>query len=300
MENIAQELDLIRARLSALEQGGPFLPSLEEPTRSAEAPFMEHSNCLSEDFQHPRYFQLCKLIEQRPVWHRKQWEYIFILHHLDRAGVLTPGNRGVGFGVGVEPLPSAFARLGAQVLGTDAPQEIGESAGWAAGNEHSNKLSDMKMPWINETVFKAAISYQPCDMNNIDPTIEGFDFTWSSCCFEHLGNLQKGLDFVLNSVEQCLKIGGVAVHTTELNMSSDTETVDESSETVLYRKSDLESFAYELRTRGHEVQPFAVGPAAHALDFHVDLPPYKLNPHLRLKLAGFVTTSAGLVIRRGI
>ena len=55
-----------------------------------------------------------------------------------------------------------------------------------------------------------------------------------------------------------------------------------------------------LRSRGHEVQPFIVGTAANALDFHVDFPPYKLNPHLRLKLAGFVSTSAGLVVRRGV
>ena len=300
MENIEEQLDLIRARLAALEQGGPNLPSLDQPALRADAPFMEHSNCLSQDFLHPRYFQLCKLIEQRPVWHRKQWEYVFILHHLERAGMLAPGKRGVGFGVGVEPLPSAFALMGAHILGTDAPPEIGQAAGWAAGNEHSSKLSDMRMPWIDERLFSAAISYQPCDMNNIDPAIKGFDFTWSSCCFEHLGTLQKGLDFVRNSVEQCLKVGGVAVHTTELNMSSNTETIDESSETVLYRKVDLEEFVDELRSRGHEVQPFIVGTAANALDFHVDFPPYKLNPHLRLKLAGFVSTSAGLVVRRGV
>ena len=59
------------------------------------------------------------------------------------------------------------------------------------------------------------------------------------------------------------------------------------------------SFADEMRARGHEVEPIVIGPNAHALDFHVDVPPYSQNPHLRLQLAGFVTTSAGLVIRRG-
>ena len=29
---------------------------------------MQHSNCVAEDFLHPRFFQLCKLIEQTPTW----------------------------------------------------------------------------------------------------------------------------------------------------------------------------------------------------------------------------------------
>lgn len=31
----------------------------------------------------------------------------------------------------------------------------------------------------------------------------------------------------------------------------------------------------------------------------VDLPPYRDNPHLRIKLRRFVTTSVGLIVRRG-
>lgn len=132
---------------------------------------MQQSNCTARDFQHPRYFQLCKPIEQTPTWHRKQWEYIFILHHLERTQGLTPGKRGVGFGVGIEPLPSTFARLGAHVLGTDAPEEIGQAAGCVAGNEHSQKLTDMRMGWIPEDLFVERVAYQPCDMNNIAENI---------------------------------------------------------------------------------------------------------------------------------
>lgn len=309
---ISEQLNEIRARLTALEQrktdwstvkemirSSVLLPPLDQPTSPPETPFMQHSNCVAEDFLHPRYFQLCKLIEQRPTWHRKQWEYVFILHHLERRGLLRSGMRGVGFGVGGEPLPSAFARLDVEVLGTDAPEEIGQTAGWAAGNEHSSKLADLRYVWIPQDLFESRVSYKPCDMNQIDPEISGFDFAWSSCCFEHLGTIRKGLDFVRNCVEHCLKPGGVAVHTTELNMSSDSETVEESPETVLYRKSDLAAFIEEMKGRGHEVEPLTIGPNAHALDFHVDVPPYSQNPHLRLLLAGFVTTSAGLVIRRG-
>lgn len=306
------ELDEIRARLSALEHGKTDIPTVKElirssvlqppldyPTLPADAPFMAHSNCVAEDFFHPRFFQLCKLIEARPTWHRKQWEYVFILDRLERAGMLQPGRKGVGFGVGVEPLPSAFARMGANVLGTDAPDEIMESGGWAISKEHSKTLADMRFPWISPELFAERVSYRPCDMNNIDPEITGFDFAWSSCCLEHLGTIGKGLDFIQNTVEHCLRIGGIAVHTTELNMSSDIDTVEESVETVLYRRSDLRAFLERMSDRGHEVEPLIVGQNVHALDFHVDVPPFSQNPHLRLKLAGYVTTSVGLVVRRG-
>lgn len=247
---------------------------------------------------HPRFFQLCKLIHARPLWHRKQWEYVFILHHLDRTGMLQTGRRGIGFGVGREPMPSAFAALGVQVLGTDAPDDIRESGGWAISKEHSASLDQMRFPWIDERVFYERVQYAPADMNSIDPSLRDFDFTWSSCCLEHLGTLQRGLDFIANSVD-CLRIGGVAVHTTELNLSSKVQTVEESRETVLYRESDLTGLIDALRARGHEAEPIRVAPPAHALDFHVDVPPFSQAPHLRLQLAGYVTTSVGVVVRRG-
>lgn len=276
-----------------------FKPNLDVPTLPMDAPFMAYSSCHTGDFFHPRYAQLCKLINTRPEWHRKQWEYVFILHHLERAGVLAVGKRGIGFGVGREPLPSAFAMLGAHVLGTDAPDEIRQSGGWTVSKEHAASLDQMRFPWIDEQQFYERVSYSPADMNDIDVALGGFDFTWSSCCLEHLGTLRKGMDFIINSVERCLKIGGIAVHTTELNLSSHYQTIEESKETVLYREGDLAGLVDELRARGHAAQPIVVGPAAHALDFHVDVPPFSQSPHLRLQLAGFVTTSVGVVVTRG-
>jgi hypothetical protein len=67
----------------------------------------------------------------------------------------------------------------------------------------------------------------------------------------------------------------------------------------LYRKKDMEELVARLRERGHEVSPFVMGPTAHALDFHVDVPPYSGNPHLKLLLSSYIATSVGLVVRRG-
>ena len=263
------------------------------------APFMQFSNCQSSDFYHPRYQQLCKLMAARPFFHRKQWEFVYILHQLAEAGMLRPGMRGLGFGVGTEPLPAVFASMGVEVTATDAPVDLEGADGWHAQNQHSDNVSQLFYPDIapNELV-RAKVSHRPCDMNHIDPSLTGYDFNWSSCCFEHLGTIDKGLAFVVNAVEKTLKVSGVAVHTTEYNASSNHETVMEGG-TVIFRLQDMERLGAMLRARGHEVQPFLVGPTAHALDFHVDVPPYRHNVHLKLLLAGYVSTSVGIVVRRG-
>jgi hypothetical protein len=62
--------------------------------------------------------------------------------------------------------------------------------------------------------------------------------------------------------------------------------------------SDLQRLTDRLTARGHQVDPIIVGPQSNAIDLLVDTAPY--TPiHLRLKVAGFTTTSVGLVVRRG-
>ena len=95
----------------------------------------------------------------------------------------------------------------------------------------------------------------------------------------------------------CLRPGGVAVHTTEYNVSSDNDTVATGG-TVIYRRQDIEKLAEVLRAEGHEIEldfDLGRGPA----DVYVDMPPYCNAPHLKLALWQFTTTSIGLVVRKG-
>ena len=189
--------------------------------------------------------------------------------------------------------------MGVDVTATDAPVDLDRAEAWHSSNQHSDDVSQLLHPEIApDALVRAKVSHLPCDMNHIDPALTEFDFNWSSCCFEHLGSLEKGLQFVINAVEKTLKIGGIAVHTTEFNASSNDATVAD-GDTVIYRLRDMEDLVRRLRERGHEVTPFVIGPTAHALDYHVDVPPYAHDIHLKLLLAGYVTTSAGLVVRRG-
>lgn len=276
-----------------------YLPELPMPHADGSAPFMSHSTCSVADFIHPRYAEICGWFHQRVSFHRKAWEWVFIIHKLTEAGVLGEGKRGVVFGVGKERLPALFASRGANIVATDAPPEIQSVAGWSATNQHSASVDQLRCPEIiGDETFGQRVSHRFCDMRAIDPELTDFDFTWSSCCFEHLGSLEAGMQFVIDSVEKTLKIGGVACHTTEFNLSSNDETVTDGP-TVLYRARDMLELIDRLRQRGHEVEPFSIAPDSHPLDFHVDLPPWRNKLHLKLRLQQYVATSVGIVVRRG-
>ena len=133
-------------------------------------------------------------------------------------------------------------------------------------------------------------------MNSIPADLTGFDFNWSSCSFEHLGSIKKGLNFLKNQLNT-LKPGGWAVHTTEFNISSHDLTLDNAN-TVIFRRRDIEKLVKELREAGHFVEELDYSLGALPEDFHVDLFPYKSDHHLRLQLAGFVATSIGIIIRK--
>jgi hypothetical protein len=253
--------------------------------------FMALSNCHAQDFMHPEYARICRELKRGQHFHRKVWEWVFIIHHLEREGVLRPGARGLGFGVGKEPLTAYFAWRGAEITATDAPPEIVSNAGWAETGQYSQSIDSLRHDAICPyDVLLRRVRHRYCDMTRIGDEFQNFDFNWSACCFEHLGDLDAGIDFIVKSTEQTLRKGGVGVHTTELNLSSTTTTV-ERGDTVLYREADLRRLIDRLEERGHSVRPLRIDPGQHPIDQHVDVPPYSHNPHLKLQLLGYVSRS---------
>jgi hypothetical protein len=270
------------------------LPPFDTPTT---AQFMQFSTCSVTDFLHPRYVEVCNIMKHPFAWHRKLWEWVYVIHHLLESEVVRSGSRGLVFGVGSERLPAVFAGMGAQIVATDAPGDKGEI--WDCSGQHSSSLEPLRYPEIVDAeVFDSNVRFEFCDMADIQPELNGFDFNWSSCCFEHLGTLEAGMQFVINAVEKTLRVGGVGVHTTEFNLSSNDDTVTEGP-TVIYRRRDIEELVSRLRDRGHTVSEFIVAPASNYWDFHVDIPPYTGAVHIKLLLEQYVSTSVGLVIRRG-
>jgi SAM-dependent methyltransferase len=249
------------------------------------------------DFLNPEFEAFLAEIGHRFQIHRKLWEFAYVTRQLAQAGALAPGNTGLCFGAGEEPLPALLARRGCHIVATDAPLEI-VAGSWVESSQHAASIDKLIKPDILDAeTFRERVSFESCDMNRIPDHLTGFDFCWSACCLEHLGSLQHGMDFVVNSIEKTLKPGGVAVHTTELNLSSDDDTL-ETEGLSLYRRRDLQGLIEELRRRGHEVAPLVLDPGTTAIDYYVDLPPFSQDPHIKLQLDRFVTTSVGLLARK--
>lgn len=254
--------------------------------------------CTAHQMQEPIFRELSDRLGQPNSLHRKHWEFAFILRALEYHGAIAPGHRGLGFGVGVEPMSSLFAAAGCEVLATDLPTEDDRAKIWGDTAQLGGNLREMHYPGLcSEADFFARVSYRPVDMNAIPADLTDFDFTWSSCAYEHLGSIEAGLQFFENSL-RCLKKGGLAVHTTELNLSSNEGTL-EGGATVLFRRADFELLSRRLIAAGHEVFPITFDSGDSELDRLIDVPPYSSDPHLKLALLRWVSTSFGMIVRKG-
>src|SRR3712207_614574 len=74
---------------------------------------------------------------QGPILHRKFWEWAFIVRALGERGMLRPGARGLGFGVGQEPHAALFASMGCDIVATDLPAGSSAAAAWTATAQHA-------------------------------------------------------------------------------------------------------------------------------------------------------------------
>lgn len=263
-------------------------PSLDAPVSQA---------CTQAQMGSEIYANWCAQFKEKPWLHRKQWEFVYILQCLHLSGMLEPGRAGLGFGVGGEPLPALFASMGLSILGTDLDPEHAQGLGWIETEQHAASKNAMNNRGICKPAdFDRLVAFRSMDMNAIAPDLAGqFDFCWSACALEHLGSIDKGLKFIESSID-CLRPGGVAVHTTEFNCSSNKKTLDKTS-TVLFRRRDFEKLGRRLARKGCELAfNFDVGD--QPADQHIDVPPYTQNPHLKLQIAEWTTTSFGIFVRK--
>jgi hypothetical protein len=95
-----------------------------------------------------------------------------------------------------------------------------------------------------------------------------------------------------------LRPGGVAVHTTEFNVSSNRRTLRWGHD-VLFRRRDLDALKGVLESCGHQVAPFDLQSGNQPEDLYVDEPPYTMQPHLKLRIKRFVSTSVGIIVTVG-
>jgi SAM-dependent methyltransferase len=233
------------------------------------------------------------------VPHRKLWEFCYILRAAEQHGRLEPGLSAVGFGVGQEPIPAALARSGLSVLATDLETSAEESAAWAATEQHLSRRSALSRPdVISDAELDERVRTRFVDMNAVPGDLGRFDVVWSACALEHLGNPQAGMDFVIRTLD-LLEPGGVAVHTTELELTPREETADY-GHLAVYRVADLDRLAESVASIGYEMATNWYVSMDTPADRWVSLPPYPHDDpaHLKLVIGESVSTSVGLLIRR--
>lgn len=270
-----------------------------EPLRGEPARIgLRSSLCRQIHFSTDEYRYWIRAMARVPRMHRKDWEWFYISQALFEHDLLRPGKRGLVFAVGQEPLPSLFASLGCEIVATDQAPEQAVVSGWAATPMYSSQVDTLFDGRVcAKDQFDRLVSYRSVDMNAIDADLDGqFDFCWSSCAFEHLGSLEHGLAFVENSI-RTLAPGGIAVHTTEFNLSSNDDTM-ETPGCSIYRRRDIEDLVRRLEDAGHRVEPLDWTDGRGFAETVVDLPPYKQSPHLRLNIAQYDCTSIALIIRK--
>jgi hypothetical protein len=294
---VARAVRLARKTVARVTRRPPPYDVAWEPhdQRVPTFPGLVSQACTAAQLAAPEYGAWCERMREPVLVHRKQWEWCYILQALAEAGVLRPGARGLGFGVGTEPLTAVIAAHGCNVLATDLAPESSNAHAWIATDQHASALADLNRARLcAPDEFAARVRFRPVDMNAVPDDLTDFDFTWSSCALEHLGDLDAGTRFFHRQLA-CLRPGGVGVHTTEYNVASNDRTV-ERGHTVLYRRRDLERLVADVTAAGHAmVATFALG--SRPADRHIDTTPWT-NIHLKVAADGQVLTSFGLLARR--
>jgi 2-polyprenyl-3-methyl-5-hydroxy-6-metoxy-1,4-benzoquinol methylase len=251
--------------------------------------------CTSNQFFEQEYRKWCEEFQSPPRFNRQQWEYVFILEAVRQADNIENGKKGLGFGCGREPLTAVFAKNGCSITATDKKPGKEADQLWVKTYQHADSLSNLNELRICDPItFKTKVEFKYVDMNMIPDELTGYDFLWSACALEHLGSIQNSLDFAVKSLK-CLKPGGIAVHTTEFNISSDDETYDGPNLSIL-RKRDLEELSERLIILDAGMAYLNLNPGNNPIDQYVDTPPYKSSPNLKILLNSIIATSLGFII----
>ncbi|MDB5184903.1 MAG: hypothetical protein JWN38_711 [Candidatus Saccharibacteria bacterium] len=239
-------------------------------------------------------------LENHSLYANKFWQNAVMAEILWEHGLLTDGKRGLGFGVGEERLPALFAKHGVAITATDQDFTTQKAGYWSEQELATGVQSLNKLNICDAEAFNKLVAYRPADMKKIPRALQKaeYDFLWSNCALGHLGSIPAGLEFIENSLK-CLKPGGWAVHTTELNILSNDETVTGGS-TVIFRIKDVYELQKKLTDQGYVVSPFNLMMGAQKADKRISMWPQFGNDYSKIQVMGHLATQIVLIIQRPI
>ncbi|RMF58202.1 MAG: class I SAM-dependent methyltransferase [Calditrichaeota bacterium] len=173
--------------------------------------------CDVADWFDPELIRVIEQELQEPArFHRKQWEFAMIFHTLEKLGYLHGSSTGLSMGGGNERVLYSIAKHIKKLVVTDLYEE---NTTWdtARTNDPTDFiLSSKPFPLDNKK-----LEVQRMDMRHLEFGDQEFDFCYSSCAFEHIGEYQDFLQH-LHEVYRVLVEGGVYVFTTEFHFGEET------------------------------------------------------------------------------
>ena len=192
---------------------------------------------------------------------------------------------------------------------TDLDPTSTAARGWIDTDQHTSLDMVFQPHLVSREQFDRHVTLRYVDMNSIPTDLCDYDFCWSICALEHIGTIQKGLDFIEGSL-RTLRPGGLAIHTTEFNFLNDEQTIDDWP-TVLFQKQHFRSLTERLERQGHRVASLDFDFGDKPLDKFIDVPPYQYNwtdeqreswrtdtYHLKVSIDGFACTCFGIIIQK--
>ena len=236
-------------------------------------------------------------------FHRKQWEFAMIFLTLKKIGLLNNKRVGLSLGGGNERVLYSIASHIKKLFVTDL---YDENTSWdcARTTDPDEFIKSSKPFQIDDEKLQA----MRMDMRFLEFEDNKFDFCYSSCAIEHIGDYQDFLQH-LNEVNRVLKEGGVYIFTTELQFGE--KTICDPNNFVfskdylskLISESDMEIVSdvnVEL-TNNHINYPFPsnVRNVAFLGDNYISDKLFNYFPHVILLRGGVPFTSVLLILRKG-
>jgi hypothetical protein len=295
-----EDHEVLRLNIKALAGAAAHAPIryADKQTAALEPVGVVSRAPLIADSTRPSYAYWCEALHCFIRPHRKLWEFSQVLQVFYEHGVLVPGAKVLGFGVGDEPIPSYLASLGLQVVATDL-------------HGITDPETVLRTDLIDAADFDRLVEVSDVDITRTDdPTLREFDGMWSCSVINELANVDAAAEAVIDAMDT-LKPGGVAVHTTEFAFADDI--LEQKPEELRFPRKFFESLTDGLNGRGHKVAPLSFDLGPHPLDAYIDLEPYVPTgakafetlwreglgaPHFKVLSGGIPTTSFALVVTR--
>ncbi len=267
---------------------------------------LQSHNLVFSDFDSEWYKRWANELKQTPkgkgkyaLHSNKFWQNAIMAQALHERGVVKEGARAIGFGVGKERLPALFASYGVKVTATDQDFSKEKAKEWDNDQLAHGAFSLNEDGICSQKDFTNNVSFEAADMTKIPKKFHAkYDFVWSNCALGHLGSIPAGLGFIKNSLD-CLKPGGWAVHTTELNVISDKRTVKDGS-TVVFRLRDVYNLAKRLTSAGYVCAPYHYLHGDQKEDHRITLRPEWGNDYSKLLIGGHIATQMLLIVHKPV